>query len=69
MTGWSVSIAAWARIGRHEKVDYLRRKFRGGKRQADGRKGVIPSEQVPYNWAQAAQDNNMKTYVSIITFT
>jgi hypothetical protein len=27
MTGGSVSFAAWGRIGRHEKVGYLRRKF------------------------------------------
>ena len=26
--GWSVFIAAWSHIGRHEKVGYLRRKFR-----------------------------------------
>jgi hypothetical protein len=52
MTGWSVFIAAWGHLGRREKVGYLRRKFRVESDKADGRKGAIPSEQVPYNWAR-----------------
>jgi hypothetical protein len=68
MTGWSISFAVWSRIGRHEKVSYLRRKVRAEKRKADGRKGAIPNKQIPNNWARAAQDDNSKTYVSIHNF-
>jgi hypothetical protein len=64
MTGGSVSFAAWGRIGRHEKVGYLRRKFRV---ESDKQMGEMARYPVTGS-QQLGQDNNVKTYVSIITF-